>query len=252
MSQTTGDRWTSRDPPVRIDRPMLYQSWRDCAFVHWRYEAAALRSDVPRSFEIETFDGSAWVGIISFRMPRMRPAMLPRIPGIGAAGETHIRTYVRGPDGRGGIWLFALHIDPLQAALAGRFGFVLPYWWTSMEVARGTADATYRVKGRPPKTNVGFELALGLGPPVPERDVGALDDFLTARWVLYSGLGPVRAAVAVDHGRWRFRRARLRRLHETITEDVGLPPPSEEPLVHFSDGVDARIAWPRPFLARRR
>lgn len=41
------DGWTRPDPPVRVARPMLYQVWRDCAFLHWSYPADVLQRHIP-------------------------------------------------------------------------------------------------------------------------------------------------------------------------------------------------------------
>ena len=224
---------------------MLYQAWRNCAFLHWGFDPDAVRPHIPPAFELDMFEGKAWVGLISFRMPSMRGGFLPPIPGLRSAAETHLRTYVRGPDGRRGIWMLSLDIDPITAALTGRFGFALPYWWTSMSVERTAKLARYRVRRRGAEGQL--DLDLSVGAPLKDADLGALDHFLTARWVLYSGAGPVRAALLTEHPRWRFRRVSVRRVEESFTKVSGLPSPESPPLVHFSDGVDARIGWPRPF-----
>ena len=224
---------------------MLYQAWRNCAFLHWPFDPEALRPHIPPAFELDTFEGKGWVGLISFRMPSMRGRFLPPIPGLRSAAESHLRTYVRGPDGRRGIWMLSLDIDPVTAALTGRFGFALPYWWASMSVERTAKLARYRVRRR--GTEGRMDLDLSVGAPLKDADLGALDHFLTARWVLYAGAGPVRAALLTEHPRWRFRRASVRRLEETFTKVSGLSLPDSPPLAHFSDGTDARIGWPRPF-----
>jgi hypothetical protein len=63
---------------------------------------------------------------------------------------------------------------------------------------------------------------------------------------MYLGIGPVWASVVVEHPRWPLRTATTERLDENMLTRVGLPSPEEPPMVHFSDGVDARIGWPRP------
>jgi uncharacterized protein YqjF (DUF2071 family) len=227
---------------------MLYQDWRDCVFLHWAQEPAALRRLVPAAFELETFEGRAWVSLIAFRIARMRPGLVPAVPGLTSANEAHLRTYVRGPDGRGGIWMLSIDIDPLQAALMGR-GFALAYRWASMDVSRDGDRVAYDVRRRS-RIEARLQLGLTVGEDIAPAKLGPRDHFLTARWVLYAGVGPVRAAIFTEHPRWRFRRATVASLDESMLAAVGLPA-KEPPLIHFSDGVDARLSWPRPFLSLR-
>ncbi len=228
---------------------MLLQAWRDVTFLHWPLDPAALRPLVPPAFEVQTAEGSAWISVIAFAMPRIRPGGMPPIPGIASANETHIRTYVRGPDGRAGIWMTSLGIDPLAAAIGGRIPFALPYWWADMDVEREGDVVRYRVRRRLREAR--FDLDVRAGRPYEDAELSDLDHFLTARWVLYSGLGRVRAAILVEHPRWPLRRALVERLDQTLTRSDGILLPDRAPLAHFSDGVDARLSWPRPFVGPR-
>src|SRR4051812_1078630 len=241
------ERRISPDPPVAVGAPMLLQSWRDVSFLHWALPPDVVRPHVPRGFELDLAEGSAWVSLISFSMPKLRPGPLPPIPGLSSAIESHLRTYVLGPDGRRGIWMLSLDMSPIAAAVLGRFVFVLPYWPARMEVSRRDDMVRYRTQRRlgPPAM---LDLRIELAREAPDAELTNLDHFLTARWVLYAGAGPVLTAMPTEHPRWRFRGARVGRLRETTTRETGLPAMGEPDLVHFSDGVDARIAWPRIHL----
>lgn len=243
------DMWTSPDPPRRVSQPMIFQAWRDVAFLHWPFDPEVVRPLIPSAFDVDTFRGKAWVSLISFSIPAMRARGLPPVPGLSSAAETHIRTYVRGPEGTRGVWFFSLDIDPLPAAILGRGLFLLPYWWARMSVSRDGDEVEYDLRRRSGKSGR-FQLALELGSAYRPSDLRPLDHFLTARWALYLGVGPVRATALVEHPRWRFRRASVARLTQDLTVAQGLPTLDVAPVVHFSDGVDARIGVPRPFLAR--
>ena len=249
MSELRPDVWHSPEPPVQVRRPMLYQEWRDCSFLHWSFDPAALRPHIPRGFELDLHAGRAWASLISFRIRWMRARPLPPIPGLSSALESHLRIYVRGPDGRSGIWMVSLDIDPLPAAAAGRFGFALPYWWADMDVSREGDRAHYIVRRRGGR-GARLELELGLGEPLQPSSLGELDHFLTARWVLYGGAARLRTAILTEHPRWSFRRVDVRRLEQNVLPVDGLPPVGTPDRVHFSDGLDARLAWPKPILVR--
>ena len=119
-------------------------------FLHWRYPPETVQALLPDGLEVETFDGVAWVGLIPFLMDRVRPRWLPPVPWLSRFPETNVRTYVRGPDGRTGIWFFSLDAARLPAVLAARVGFGLPYYWSEMSVrAMGDMGITWFLEAGP-------------------------------------------------------------------------------------------------------
>jgi uncharacterized protein YqjF (DUF2071 family) len=242
-----GDRWTNPEPPQHVAAPMLFQDWADVVFVHWQCRAADLRPHVPDGLEIQTLEGSAWLSLISFRIPSMRPGGLPPVPGIASGVETHLRTYVRSTDGRGGIWLVSVEFDPAIGAALARGLFWLPYWWSPHTVDTG-GPVRYAARRRG-TGDVEVDVAVEPGEAVEGTE---RDHFLTARWILFLRYGPLLMAAPVEHPRWPLRSATLKSFQETVTRRRGLPPPPEGPLVHFSPGVRARIGFPRPVNDGRR
>ena len=65
--------------PVRF--AVMRQEWRDLAYVHWRYEPSVVQALLPEQLTVDTFDGSAWVGLIPFSM---RNIGLPHGPPVPA------------------------------------------------------------------------------------------------------------------------------------------------------------------------
>src|SRR5947207_5168170 len=63
------------------------QAWRDLLFAHWPVPAEALRPLVPPALEVETFDGTAWIGVVPFRMTGVMRRPLPDVPGVSAFPE---------------------------------------------------------------------------------------------------------------------------------------------------------------------
>src|SRR5204863_523519 len=56
------------------DRPwVMTQSWHDLLFAHWRVDERLLRPHVPAAFDLDRFDGSAWLGVVPFTMSRVAP-----------------------------------------------------------------------------------------------------------------------------------------------------------------------------------
>ncbi|MGH9224090.1 MAG: DUF2071 domain-containing protein [Acidimicrobiales bacterium] len=89
--------------PCDVERPVMIHRWEQLTFLHWRYDPSAVQALLPRHLEVETFDGTAWVGLVPFMMrvgiPWGRSARW-----FARFCETNVRTYVRDGAGRSGIF----------------------------------------------------------------------------------------------------------------------------------------------------
>lgn len=72
----------------------MHQTWQNLLFLHWPIDPALLRPLIPGALEIDTYDGSAWIGITPFGMKDIRPVSFPAIPGLDMLLELNVRTYV--------------------------------------------------------------------------------------------------------------------------------------------------------------
>ena len=104
-----------REQEEKVRRPATIQRWRALTFLHWRYEPASVQRLLPAGLEVDTWDGSAWVSLTPFLMVDIQIADLPPVPMLSTFPETNLRTYVRGPDGRDGLWFLSLEADSLAA-----------------------------------------------------------------------------------------------------------------------------------------
>jgi uncharacterized protein YqjF (DUF2071 family) len=227
----------------------MLHHWRQLTFLHWRYPPATVQALLPPGLEVDTFDGDAWVGLIPFLMDGVRAPGVPALPWLSRFPETNVRTYVRGPDGRTGIWFFSLDATRLPAVVTARATYGLPYYWSAMAVREADAVLTYRSHRRwpgPPgdrPADCAAAVRLGAG---MDAEAGPLDYFLTARYRLYSTLAGRLIAADAEHPPWRLRRATVMHLRQSLIEAAGLPGPDGEPLVHASSGVRVRIGIWRP------
>ena len=57
----------------------MTQSWHDLLFMHWPIDPRVMRAKVPKSIELDLFDGGAWVGVVPFRMSNIAPRGLPAL-----------------------------------------------------------------------------------------------------------------------------------------------------------------------------
>ena len=219
---------------------MLRQRWEAISFLHWRVEPAAVRQRVPGDLEIDTFDGSAWIGLVPF-ITTMRPPVV----GVPASTypETNVRTYVRERDGTRGIWFFSLDVPRAWVVAAARVGFGLPYAWSRMDVHRGPTEIRYVTARRLPGRATS-EVVVVPGPAVPPSKHRPIDDFLTARFRLYTATPLGLASVDIHHAPWDLRRGTCRHVDDELVAAAGLPPPSGPPLVHVADPVDVTVDAP--------
>jgi uncharacterized protein YqjF (DUF2071 family) len=239
---TEHDPW----PPQSVLVPTMRQRWESLTFLHWPYPVEVVAAHLPRGLELEPFDGTAWVGLVPFRMHVQTP-IGPKVRLVPPFPETNVRTYVRGPGGRPGIWFFSLDAGSRSAVATARATYKLPYFQADMSIDE-TADAIrYRSSRREPgPEGVGHDIEIE---PGAEMSLGArseLDNYLTARYTLWNSNRGVLLRTQADHEPWPLRTALVRRLEQNLLEAAGLPAPTDPPIVHYSPGVDVRISAPRP------
>jgi uncharacterized protein YqjF (DUF2071 family) len=225
----------------------MYQTWSWLAFLHWPYPPEVVQRLLPASLRVHAFDGRAWVGLTPFLLQDLGTPVAPVPTWFASFPETNVRTYVVGPDGREGLWFFSLDAARLEPVLAARATYALPYMWSEMTVEREGARLRYRSRRRwPGPTPAASAVTVEVGDPLEPGELGGLDHHLTARWQLYTTLGPLLARASVEHKPWPLHRAAVRELDSDLVAAAGLPAPAGEPVVHWSPGVRSRIGGPRP------
>ena len=110
--------------PVIMD-----QRWTDAVFLHWRIPYAVAAPFMPPGVAPDEFDGSAWVGLIGFRMQGAGLGRGPGIPYFGSFNEINVRLYSREPDGTRGVVFLSLDATRLAVVLAARAAGI-PYVWS--------------------------------------------------------------------------------------------------------------------------
>jgi uncharacterized protein len=229
-------------PPPRVTRPVMYHRWSLISFVHWRYPATVLQPMLPAGLSVETFDGSAWVGMTPFLMEGVRAPFTPAVPRLSRFPETNVRTYVRDSQGRSGIWFLSLDAARLAVVLAARASYRLPYFWSDMAIHVADGRIGYRCRRRtPPHRTAHCHADVAMGPPLRESERDELAHFLTARFRLFTVIAGRLAAAEAQHPDWPLHHAELQRLDQTLVQAAGLPAPAGEPLIHASPGVPVRI-----------
>ncbi len=216
----------------------MLQRWRFLTFLHWRYDAEVIRGLIPSGLTLDTFDGAAWVGLTPFLLTGLRLPFLPALPYISRFPETNVRTYVRGPGGERGVWFFTLEAQRLAAVVGARSLYRLPYRWAKMRVTRTGEQVAYQSARRWPFGQARTDIAVRPGEPMP---AASFDNFLTARFRLYTKAGKRLAFAQIEHEPWPLHSARLIRLDQNLIEGSGVQPPVGDPVIHYSPDLLVRI-----------
>ena len=235
---------TSHRPWALPDGPwIMTQSWHDLLFAHWPVDVGELRAAVPPGFELDLFDGRAYIGVIPFHMTNVAPRGLPSVPFVSAFNELNVRTYVT-VGGRPGIYFFSLDADSTMAVTVARTIFHLPYFSASMTVKVAGDRVGYRSRRTSGEGRA--ELACEYNPvgPAYTADPGTLDWFLTERYCLYTLDSSNHACrLEIHHQQWPLQRAEARFDVNTMAEAAGLRLASMAPVLHFAKRQDM-VAWP--------
>ncbi|MEM9799688.1 MAG: DUF2071 domain-containing protein [Planctomycetota bacterium] len=226
-------------------------TWRDLCFLHWPVAPDALRDLIPPGLEIDTFDGSAWIGVVPFEMRDTRFIRLPAVPGTRHFPELNLRTYVRGPE-RAGVWFFSLDAASRLAVRGARATFALPYFDATMKIDREGDAVRYRSErrsafGAPPARFVGGYRPIG---PVETSRDGTLEHFLTERYCLFAQAGygvprSLRRGLVrgdIFHDPWPLQQAECELEACDMFRLARMDAPSGEPLAHFAREIRVE-AW---------
>lgn len=180
------------------------QSWVDLAFLHWRVDEDELRRLVPESVELDTFDGSAWLGITPFRVADFRLRGLPPLPRISNWLELNVRTCVT-HGGKPGVWFFSLDAASTLAVEAAKRLYRLPYHRAQMrsELRR---DYLHYETARP---GAAFSARYRAEGDRFHAEPGSLDWFLAERYCLYTEDGGRLYRVEIHHPLWDLQRGRV-------------------------------------------
>ena len=242
MLPTPEARLQARERPAGA--PVMHQTWRDLLFLHWRFDPSTIQDSLPAGLTVDTFEGDAWVGIVPFKMRKIRPAGLPSVPYVSNFLELNLRTYAHDENGTPGVWFYSLDASRLLAVLVARMTFHLPYYWSRMATrADREGVITYRCRRWWGADRHQSEYRYRQTGPLTTAEPGTLEFFLVERYVLFSPLSEGRLTTGrVHHPPYQFAPCHLTQWDTSVFRVQGLEEPTGPP-VHalFSPGVDVEV-----------
>jgi uncharacterized protein YqjF (DUF2071 family) len=107
--------------------PVLRVRWSRVVFLHYRLAPEILQEHLPAGFELELYDGSAWLTLVALSMQRFRPCNLwPPWPWafrlISEQRFLNVRTYVKHRRHSGAFFLFGWLSRPWRLPLPDQPG----------------------------------------------------------------------------------------------------------------------------------
>ena len=217
-------------------RRLLSMQWRNVLFAHWPVPVERVADSLPDGMSVDTYDGSAWLGVVPFEMADIRPRGAP----VGRSFyELNLRTYVT-VDGEPGVYFYNLDADDRLGVAIARRLFRLPYYRARMTVHRdGSRTRLRSVRTHPDAPAANFQASYEpTGLPEPPRP-DSLATFLTERYRFYVADDTDRIYYAdIDHPPWDLQPATVEIDRNDLFAANGFETPDSERVVHFSPGVD--------------
>jgi len=209
--------------------------------MHWRIEPELVRPLIPEGLEIDTFDGSAWIAIVPFTMWDIRafPPYVPAMPGLNAMHELNVRTYVHF-NGTPGVWFFSLDCNNAAAVFGARKFYYLPYYNAELDLDQVNATINYSNQ-RTDEPAAQFQATWNIGSPLPTAEPGSLEFFLTERYCLFSHHKGDLYRSQIHHQSWPLQTATIKQHSSTMIRVLGLPEPTETPLLHYAEEIAVDI-----------
>jgi uncharacterized protein len=227
------------------------QNWLDLLFAHWPIRVEHLQPLVPSRLTLQEFEGTAWVGVVPFRMTGVMRRPLPDLPGVSAFPELNLRLYVE-HQGRPGVWFVSLDATNWLAVQAARWLFHLPYHHARMAhrgellsaslepTSAGIVFESQRVSQPPTVT---FRAAYRAVGSTFTAQPGTLEHFLCERYCLYA-VSPRGTLFRCDvhHRPWPLYRAEAEIQADELLARYGLKVEDRPPHVLATPGVHT-VVW---------
>lgn len=229
-----------RDYPLPHGPWLATQKWNHLLFMHLPISKDTLIKYIPKALELDTYDDSAWITIIPFKVSNMRPRKLPPIPFLQSYLELNVRTYIK-HNGRQGIYFFSLDADKLLAVLGARLA-TLPYFYANIYMKK-KEDAFYFDSKRKGKSEVTFE---GSYRPISEAYYpkrSSLTYWLLERYFLWSYRNNSLFRGDIHHKQWKIYDVETTIVSENMLSFLPDDTIIGEPIFHYASSKRV-LFWP--------
>jgi uncharacterized protein len=241
------DETGHRPWPLPEEKPwVMGQTWENLLFAHWRVAIEDLERVVHPKIPIDTFDGSAWIGITPFTVTGLHLRGTPPPPGSSSFHEINVRTYAT-VDGKPGIYFLSLDAASRAAVHAARTVYRVPYFHAEIEADDQDEQIRYRSdrKHDPPAAFTAEYRPTGAA---YTAEPGTFDHWATERYCLYTLDDDQRIHRGeIHHPPWPLQGATAEIARNTMTAPYGIEL-AGDPILHFAQRQDV-VFWPLTLAA---
>ncbi|WML46620.1 DUF2071 domain-containing protein [Neobacillus sp. PS3-34] len=228
--------------PIPSKPWVMKQTWHDLLFAHWEIDLEIIKPLIPKSLDIDTYEGKAWIGVVPFQMSGIRLRNLPEIPYTSTFPELNVRTYVTYRGEKPGVFFFSLDAANLVAVKTARKFFRLPYYYADILVEKEKETVFYHSKRRDSSDQFIFK---GNYTPVSARfeaELNSIDYWLTERYCLYTTHHNRLYRGEISHQPWQLQLANAEISMNSMVDIPGFSPCDSQPLLHYSNRLDV-LLW---------
>jgi uncharacterized protein YqjF (DUF2071 family) len=222
---------------------IMGQTWERLMFAHWRVPFEALRAVVHPAIPIDSFDGSAWIGVTPFTVTGLHLRATPPPPLASSFHEINVRTYAT-IGGKPGIYFLSLDAASKVAVHAARTAYRVPYFHADIEADQAGDRTSYRHErthsGSPPAR---FEAEYGPSGGLFTAAPGSFEHWATERYCLYTlDEGQRVHRGEIHHPPWPLQPATAAIARNTMAAPYGIELEGD-PVCHYARRQDV-VFWP--------
>jgi uncharacterized protein len=217
---------------------LMFQRWVHLLFLHWKFDPETVQRTLPLGLSVDTYEGSAWIGVVPFFMRSVRPRLLPLLSSDFL--ELNLRTYVRDQYGRPGVWFYSLDANHPFAVWTARLLFGLRYLHAEMQADGRDGEIEYWCRRRGSRTALEYRFQPSAN--LAEAKIGSLEFFLIERYRLFAVRRAQLLTGRVYHSPYQIGEAVLSKFDQYLFKLEGFQPPSGSPdSLLYSPGVDVTV-----------
>lgn len=207
--------------------PFMVADWADPWMLHYRVDVADLAGDVP--FDLDLFEGSAYVTVVAFSMRQLRLSVGGRlIEGLSGGALMpcshtflNVRTYVRWR-GEAGIYFLTEWVPNRVARFFGPRTFGLPCRLGAFQENTSPDDSHHQchVTDVASDTRFSWRATCADSISVHRALTGSLDHFLMERYTAFTDQRGVQRRFRVYHQPWRFTPAHVEMTDQSLLDQA--------------------------------
>ncbi|OMP68468.1 hypothetical protein BTO28_01850 [Domibacillus epiphyticus] len=222
---------------------VMTQTWDNMLFAHWPVPAHFLKAYIPGTLDIDTFDGTAWLGVIPFHAHHTKLRGMPPFPLYHSYLELNVRTYVT-HKGIPGVYFFSMDANKWPVVLGAKMGTSLPYKHAHMGIRVKDPVVHYKSRRKHPDSpkesfHVSYKQSSSIYLPAED----SLEYWLLERYCLWTIKDSALFRGDIHHDRWRITKAEATFHDNTMASFLPRYYFKSKPILHFSGNKNVFI-WP--------